>query len=532
MKTFVLAMLLFITCSGLVMGQYQNVRISLPNTVGGMATYNHEEVTISINPQNPMQLAAGANMNMIYLSTDGGFNWTQDTITSIYGVWGDPVVRFDAAGHLYYSHLSNPPYPGYWIDRIVVQKSMDAGQTWNDDVGVGYNPPVKNQDKEWLAVDMTSGPNHNNLYMCWTEFDEYGNSNPVYRSRIRFSRSIDHGVTWDSAKTISDITGNCVDEDSTVEGAVPAVGPNGEIYASWSGPLGIMFDKSSDGGITWGADIFVTDQPGGWDFMVDGIQRCNGMPITLCDISSSPYQGNVYVIWSDQRNGLSNTDVFFIKSTDGGQTWHGLKRVHDDVSNRHQFFPWATVDPVTGIIYVVFYDRRATSNLSTEVWMARSRDGGETFENFKISQTEFQPTGSVFFGDYIDIAAYDRHVRPIWMRMDGGKLSVWTAIIEDTSSIVDVSALSRNPKSFYLSQNYPNPFNPSTQIRFALPAAADVRLKVFNALGQEVATLADGRYEAGSYTVRWNAQNFASGVYLYRLQAGRYSDTRKMILIK
>ena len=79
---------------------------------------------------------------------------------------------------------------------------------------------------------------------------------------------------------ISDKGGNCVDSDSTVEGAVPAIGPNGEVFVSWAGPLGIMFDKSTDGGVTFGNDTFVTTQPGGWDFDVPAIYRANGLPIT------------------------------------------------------------------------------------------------------------------------------------------------------------------------------------------------------------------------------------------------------------
>lgn len=58
--------------------------------------------------------------------------------------------------------------------------------------------------------------------------------------------------------TVSDQAGDCIDSDNTDEGAVPAVGPNGEVYLSWSGPQGIMFDKSTDGGVTWGKDVSVT----------------------------------------------------------------------------------------------------------------------------------------------------------------------------------------------------------------------------------------------------------------------------------
>ena len=249
---------------------------------------------------------------------------------------------------------------GYFIDRIVVQKSTDNGLTWDDGKGIGLNSP-KNQDKEWLAVDLSNDKYKNNLYVSWTEFDSYNSPNPMDSSRILFSRSVDHGESWSEPVKVSDRSGDCLDSDSTDEGAVPTVGPNGEIYLSWAGPNGIMFDKSTDGGQSFGKDIFVTNQPGGWDFNVPGIFRCNGLPITACDTSHSAYRGNIYINWSDQRNGTSNTDVFIIKSTDGGKTWGSVIKVNDDKTDRQQFFTWMTIDQTTGYIYVVFYDRRNTT---------------------------------------------------------------------------------------------------------------------------------------------------------------------------
>ena len=88
------------------------------------------------------------------------------------------------------------------------------------------------------------------------------------------------------------------------------------------------------------------------------------------------------------------------------------------------------------------------------------------------------------------------------------------------------------PTDYRLGQNYPNPFNPSTTIRYELPRAATVSLKIFNMLGQLVATLVDEHKAAGFYQVQWNASNVPSGVYFYRLQAGVYSATRKLLLTK
>ncbi len=88
------------------------------------------------------------------------------------------------------------------------------------------------------------------------------------------------------------------------------------------------------------------------------------------------------------------------------------------------------------------------------------------------------------------------------------------------------------PQAFVLSQNYPNPFNPATKISFTLPVGSDVTLKVYNMLGQEVATMVNGYRSAGTYEVEFNAAGLASGVYYYTLRAGSFTATRKMLLTK
>lgn len=410
----------------LLYGQIPNIRVSSPSST------DPNETSIAINPVDTSNLVAGANIRYYYYSTDGGYTWTQGNLTSPLGVWGDPCVVFDANGNCYFGHLSNPSSGGYWIDRIVVQKSTNKGINWSSGVGIGYNPPSRNQDKEWLAVDWTNSLYRNNIYCAWTEFDSYGSTNPNDSSRILFSRSTDGGLTWSAPVRVSDTGGDCIDEDNTVEGAVPAVGPNGEVYLAWAGPLGLVFDKSTDGGLTWGQDKILTSIPGGWDFNVPGIYRCNGLPITACDISNSPYRGTIYVNWSDQRNGTNNTDIFLVKSTDGGNTWTAPKKLNQDNTQTHQFFTWMTVDPTTGFIYIVYYDRRAYTDNKTDVYVARSTDGGETFTEFKVSQSPFTPSSSVFFGDYTNIVALNGKVYPIWTRMDGTQRSVWIAIIKDS----------------------------------------------------------------------------------------------------
>jgi hypothetical protein len=98
------------------------------------------------------------------------------------------------------------------------------------------------------------------------------------------------------------------------------------------------------------------------------------------------------------------------------------------------------------------------------------------------------------------------------------------------SNIIEVDAGA--PKVFALEQNYPNPFNPSTTIRYQLPVASEVKLEVYDVLGKKIATLVNERQSAGAYQVVWNASGLSSGTYFYRLQAGTFVETKKMIMVK
>lgn len=391
------------------------------------------EPTICISKTNPNQIVGGAILDRIYTSGDGGQSWKKEKLTSPYGVYGDPVVRSDFKGNFYYAHLSDPkgkPFASEeFLDRIVIQKSEDNGQTWN---GGSYTLPrsPKDQDKHWLAID----PIDNTVYITWTEFDLYGSKESSDKSRILFSKSIDEGDSWTEPITLSQLEGDCIDSDQTTEGAVPSIGPQGEIYVAWSYDEKIYFDRSLDKGVTWlQEDIVVADQPEGWDIEIPGLMRCNGMPITGVDNSGGPYQGNIYVNWGDQRNGVDDTDIWLCTSSDGGNNWNDPVRVNNDLPGKHQFLSWMDIDQTTGAIYIVFYDRRDHDDLTTDVYLARSTDGGKTFQNFKINSTAFKPNPNVFFGDYNDISAHEGRIRPIWTQLDRFNLSVWTCLVDEVN---------------------------------------------------------------------------------------------------
>jgi PKD repeat protein len=98
------------------------------------------------------------------------------------------------------------------------------------------------------------------------------------------------------------------------------------------------------------------------------------------------------------------------------------------------------------------------------------------------------------------------------------------------SSVIEIEV--SGPKDFVLEQNYPNPFNPTTKIRYQIPEESKVVIKIYDILGAEVMTLLNDLQEAGTYEVELNAQNLSSGTYFYRIVAGEFVETKKMILLR
>jgi hypothetical protein len=103
---------------------------------------------------------------------------------------------------------------------------------------------------------------------------------------------------------------------------------------------------------------------------------------------------------------------------------------------------------------------------------------------------------------------------------------------ESKISRIDEQEIKFKPEIYALSQNYPNPFNPTTAIGYQLSAVSNVELSIYNLIGQKVATLVSEKQQPGMYNMEWNGSEFPSGIYYYRLKAGNFIQTKKMILLK
>lgn len=411
------------------------------------AARNPNEVSVAINPREPNTViavsrargsgTAARSTNFIYVSRDGGLTWkTTPAQNPEQRTQGDDAVTIDSEGTAYHSYIS---FKGLRVERpkdavngIFVTSSLDGGATWKPPVAIvdHANTVAPFEDKPYLVADTAQdSPFRRTIYVAWTRFSVYGSASPNDTSQIYLSRSDDAGASFAMPFRVSDTGGDALDGDNTVEGAVPAVGTKGEVYLTWAGPKGLVFDKSTDGGWIFGEDKTISQLPGGWDIDVPGMNRHNGMPVTAVDHSQGSYRGSLYVNWIDQRNG--DPDVFVMASRDGGATWGAPVRVNDDpVGNgKAQMFTWMAVDRVDGSINVVFYDRRNLEGTKTGVMLARSTDGGRTFRNYPIDLAPFDCNKDVFFGDYTGISAHGGRVVAAFMHfLDREEMAISAAV--------------------------------------------------------------------------------------------------------
>ncbi len=393
------------------------------------------ELSIDIHPLNPNILFASANATPnpvsgiygtgVYWTLDAGTNWVGFDNPPFGSNSGDPASVIGTNGYFYEGYITNSYGMG-------VAKSTNNGANWTSSVV----SPGSNDDKNHLMVDKKVGsPYENRVYNTWTDFN---NNNAV----LKFST--DFGVTWSAMKNL----GAVLTPGSHDQGVNVQTGPNGEAYVTWAiydtwpgGEDAIAFSKSTDGGNNWtSARIYGALTPNGnFNFGIRGYLkptqiRVSSFPSMSVDRSGGAHNGNIYIVWPQINVAPAGTDpdIVLIRSTNNGATWSSPVRVNNDALNngKEQYYPWCTVDQATGQLNIVWYDNRNTTSDSTGVFMARSVDGGLTFENFQVSDANFRPKpinglAGGYQGDYIGIAAANNKAYPFWADDRSGNYLAW-----------------------------------------------------------------------------------------------------------
>lgn len=371
------------------------------------------EPGIAVNAKNPEQAVVAWQINAsAAYSTDGGKTWTiaEGTAPKEYRVSGDVSVAYDAVGHaiLCYIAFDKLGTSQYWAhgatrNGIFIRRSPDGGRTWEANASAVAShettPQIPFEDKPYI-VAATAGPHAGDLYIGWTQFT-------LSTTELLFSRSSDGGLHWSTPIRLSSVSGLPRDDNGALEGFNGVVAPDGTLYTVWNDRDGIVMAVSHDGGVSFTRErrILTTGPP---FFGIEGVSRSNGFP----QIGLDPGSNTLYLAWSDYTNG--DVDVFVSSSHDRGTTWSAPERVNNDAihNGADQFFQWMAVDPVSGTVNLVFYDRRR-DNKQTTVTLARSTDGGKTFSNYSLDDQSFEAEGD-FLGDYLALAAHGNKVFAAW----------------------------------------------------------------------------------------------------------------------
>ena len=496
--------------------------------------------------------------------------------------WGTLDVDLD--GVLYVGGWSAGNFA---VAKSTTARDINMPTTWDTVVSVdldgyitfGITPnPGGLAGQTWLAVDKTTGPTSGNIYVLCS-VRRKSNIDPL---DVMFSRSTDGGLTWSAPVRLND--------DTSLTNwqwfSTMSVAPTGRIDAVWldtrDNPGTVLsalyYTCSIDGGLTWSPNKRLSDT---FDPHLGWPQQ-NKMGDYFHMISDS---GGANLAWAATFNG--EEDIYFSWIPENPIIPNS---VHFSVNNRWNLlsvpvlrpsyekttlFPTSISDAFqyTDGGYVV----RDTLEIGKAYWLqfgsaqAISVTGDTIFDQsisiregwnligsisapISVSAITSDPPGltvSEFFGydhSYIIVETI-LPGKGYWVKAkEAGILFLSSTSIRNITSRIRIApagdmpplppelngeeGISGFPMTYALNQNYPNPFNSSTVIRFRLPLTQWVSIKVYNLLGQEVATLVNEVRGPGEQSVRWEAGENSNGVYYYRLTAETFTGTKSMVLIK
>jgi hypothetical protein len=348
------------------------------------------ETYITLNPNAPTTLAAGSNEIFRlpmrgYFSSDGGATWggvdlplPQPIGTNGTRFGSDPTLAFDTLGNVFYGYIvvffSNGRGASINGTEMAVARSSDGGRTYPNVTFFSFNGGESHfNDKPMITADTsTSSPFKDNVYIAWDA--ALGGSGS---GGVRLARSTDHGATFSTTR-IDNPTG-----PGHAIGAVPFTGPTGQVYVAWndSSTNAIAFNRSLDGGITWGTPVIVAPKTIPFDIAIpaESFRGALVYPSCAADNSSGPHRGRLYCAWMDLTES-HNTDIFVAHSDDQGSTWSAPIAVTDQLSSVDRFNQWLSVDPINGAVNVSFYDTRNDTTgfrYGTDIYLSQSSDGGD-----------------------------------------------------------------------------------------------------------------------------------------------------------
>jgi hypothetical protein len=398
------------------------------------------ETFIALNSAAPVNLAAGSNEIFRlpmrgYFSFDGGGSWgaTDLPLPPAIGANGidfgsDPSLAFDTKGNVYYGYIVVFFSSGNGINgtELAVAKSTDGGRSYPSASFFSFEGGQNHfNDKPIITADTNlSSPFRDRVYIAWDAA-----SGGSTGGGIRVAASADGGSTF-SVTRADDPKG-----PGRAIGAVPFVGPGGELYVAWNDFTAntIAFNRSFDGGATWDRQGVVASKHIPFDIAIPAESFRGALVYPSCDAdrSAGPHRGRLYCSWMD-LTAANTTDIFFAFSDDKGNSWSFPVPVTDQFSRPvDRFNHWLSADPVTGDVNVSFYDTRndtTGSRFMTDVYFSQSASGGATWSspNLRVTNASSNehdcggafPCAGIDYGnqqgDYEGLVSFNGVSHPIW----------------------------------------------------------------------------------------------------------------------
>ncbi|MFA7360395.1 MAG: exo-alpha-sialidase [Candidatus Kapaibacterium sp.] len=410
-------------------------------------------------------------------STDGGINWGADTRLTNHSGWSEnPSIA--VSGSLV--HV-------VWADsrdgneEIYYKRSTDDGISWDSDTRLTNN--LSQSGDASIAVFGLL------VHVVWSDSRD-GNYETYYK------HSTDGGINWGEDTRLTNNIYFCNYPSIAVSGS--------NVHVVWreyhNNILHIYYKHSIDGGINWGADTCLTNN---YDYFSSPSIAVSG--------------SNVHVVWRDNRNG--NLEIYYKRSTDGGIIWETDTRLTDNTADSE--YPSIAVSGSN--VHVVWNDKR---DGNMEIYYKHSTSGGVVWSS------DIRLTNASQYSQMPFIAVSGTLVHVVWF--DGRNFNSEIYYKRNpTGNLTSTQNISTEiPSAFSLEQNYPNPFNPRTVIRYQLSVVSNVILKVYDINGKEMHSIVKERLQPGTYETTFDGSGLNSGVYFYRMSAGNYSETKKMIIVK
>jgi hypothetical protein len=424
------------------------------------------------------------NWNIFYKrSTDRGLTWSANVNLSNNqsSISYNPAIAVSG----FYVHVAwYDNQDGNFEEHYI--RSTDGGMTWNSKIRLANNTAS--------SLHRSIAASGSNVHFVW--FDNRDNNDEIY-----YKNSTDGGDTWSADVRLSNTAGESYNPAVAVSGSVVHVAWQDSTAGNWE----IYYKRSTNGGTSWGADTRLTNN-----------SAISNFP-TLAVSGST-----VHIAWVDYRNGAGN--IYYKRSVNGGANWGADTRLTK--SNDQNYWPSLAVN---GSVVHLVYARIVKTGYEI-IYNISNNDGIKW-------GTDVQLTSNPAKSSVPSIAVSGSNIHIIFRDDRDGNYEIYYKRYIGTSipkSIPTIAQDEGNPTAFQLMQNYPNPFNPSTIIRWQAPVSSKQTLKVYDLLGNEVATLVDDYRDAGSYEVEFNTKDYylASGIYLYRIEAGDFIQTKMMILMK